>query len=306
MRRYGEQTQGVTVPGRDAGLKLTLQPAVEPVEPAPECEPAIVGLFWFSDATGQYDQDIEAAYLLTEGAAGPVLGVAGLVGESCDLPVVWTKTWTPASGEGGDPGYLEDGARLVVYPLADTVPGVLEVSAEHDGQSYGPILLTVIRYSCYCYSAPGIAWLPADTQPLAETTDGWYYDGEYGGCDECLRGIKPDGAWPVGFRPSAVTITVSVQDDYASYGGPLVFEMRTDSGIYSYVAYTMPSAFTGIGSFILAFSLVGGYTLPQDGEFTSAITGTLGDITYLGLWIGRTSSGIPKDRRFTITSIDFL
>jgi hypothetical protein len=116
-----------------------------------ECEPDVTGLFWFSDSTGAFDQDVEAAYLLAEGAAGPLLGLAKLVGETCDLPVTWTKTWMPESGTGGDPGYFEDGARLVVYPLADTVPGVLEVSAEHDGQSYGPILLTVLRYSCYCY-----------------------------------------------------------------------------------------------------------------------------------------------------------
>lgn len=166
MRRYGEQTPGVTVPGRDAGLKLTLQPAAEPAEPCAEpepCEPAITGLFWFSDSTGLFDQDVEAAYLLAEGAAGPVLAVAALVGESCDLPVAWTKVWTPASGDGGDPGYLEDGARLIVYPLADTAPGVLEVTAEHGGQSYGPIMLTVLRYSCYCYgySDKTLAWFDA-------------------------------------------------------------------------------------------------------------------------------------------------
>lgn len=149
-----KRTRKVKAPGRAIELTVPLgPPATEAAEPIPDCEPAITGLFWFSDSTGLYDQDVEAAYLLTEGGAGPVLGVAGLVGEDCRLPVTWTVDWTPASGSGGDPGYFEDGARLVVYPLADTVPGVLEVSAEHDGQSYGPILLTVLRYSCYCYGA---------------------------------------------------------------------------------------------------------------------------------------------------------
>lgn len=155
MRRYGTRSDSTVVPGNDSGLSLVMQPVAEACAEvvSVECEPDVTGLFWFSDSSsGQYDQEVEAAYLLTEGAAGPVLAVAGLIGESCDLPVTWTKTWTPASGTGGAPGYFEDGGRLVVYPLADTVPGVLEVSAEHGGQSYGPILLTVLRYSCYGYS----------------------------------------------------------------------------------------------------------------------------------------------------------
>jgi hypothetical protein len=153
MRRYGTRSDSTVVPGNDSGLSLVMQPVAEACAEvvSVECEPDVTGLFWFSDSTGAFDQDVEAAYLLAEGAAGPLLGLAKLVGETCDLPVTWTKTWMPESGTGGDPGYFEDGARLVVYPLADTAPGVLEVSAEHDGQSYGPILLTVLRYSCYCY-----------------------------------------------------------------------------------------------------------------------------------------------------------
>lgn len=150
-----KRTRKVKAPGRAIELTVPLgPPATEAAEPIPDCEPSITGLYWFSDASGLFDQEVEASYLLTEGAAGPVLGVAGLVGEDCRLPVTWTTDWTPASGSGGDPGYFEDGARLVVYPLSGTVPGVLEVTAEHGGQSYGPILLTVLRYSCYAYSAP--------------------------------------------------------------------------------------------------------------------------------------------------------
>lgn len=231
MRRYGQQTQGVTVPGRDAGLKLTLQPTaepVEPVEPAPECAPAISGLFWFSDSSGLFDQDVEAAYLLAEGAAGPVLGMAALVGESCDLPVTWTKTWTPASGTGGDPGYLEDGARLVVYPLADTVPGVLEVTAEHDGKSYGPIVLTIEMYSPVAWvqifdidklsfsSAipPRYSW---DSGQVNVTYDGRYY-------------IYPTAGsgWEAGFRPTKARI--SVQIDFAPAADPVVFEIKDAAG----------------------------------------------------------------------------
>lgn len=156
MRRWPLKPTSI-IPGQDTALTLRMTPqgvTPEPVEPVPDCEPAITGLFWFSDSTGLFDQDVEAAYLLAEGAAGPVLGVAGLVGEDCRWTVNWTTAWTPASGTGGDPGYLEDGGRLVVYPLADTAPGVLEVSAEHGGQSYGPILLNVLRYSC----EPPLQW----------------------------------------------------------------------------------------------------------------------------------------------------
>lgn len=160
MRRYGTQSQPVTVPGQDAGLRLTLQRSQQPAQqPAvASCEPAITGLFWFSDVSGQFDQIAEAAYLLAEGAAGPALGVAGVLGERCDLSVTWIIAWTPASGSGGDPGFLEDGARLVVYPLATTTPGIAEISVECDGRQYGPIMLTVLRYASYVSNNLG-GWL---------------------------------------------------------------------------------------------------------------------------------------------------
>lgn len=195
-----KRTRRIKTPGRAIELTVPLGPpaGVAP-EPIPDCEPAISGLYWFSDSTGLYDQEVEASYLLAEGAAGPALGVAGLVGEDCRLPVTWAKTWTPASGTGGDPGYLEDGDRLVAYPLADTAPGVLEVTAEHDGRSYGPILLTVLRYSNYCYAEPCEisnaigAWfrLPEN---FAYTTSTGSAISQYGG---------PDGAIVIG--PSADT-----------------------------------------------------------------------------------------------------
>lgn len=201
MRRYGTRSDSTVVPGNDSGLSLVMQPVAEACAEvvSVECEPDVTGLFWFSDSTGAFDQDVEAAYLLAEGAAGPLLGLAKLVGETCDLPVTWTKTWMPESGTGGDPGYFEDGARLVVYPLADSVPGVLEVTAEHDGQNYGPILLTVLRYSSYCYAEPCEAsntiggWfrLPEN---FAYTTSTGSALSQYGG---------PDGAIVIG--PSADT-----------------------------------------------------------------------------------------------------
>lgn len=168
----------IAAPGR--AIEITVPLGKFGAEPIPDCESNVTGLFWFSDATGLFDQPVEAAYLLTAGAAGPVLAVAGLVGESCDLPVVWTKTWTPASGTGGDPGTLEDGTRLIVYPLADTAPGALEVSAEHDGQTYGPIALILDVSGGGCTpNFNALYWAPVESENTrtgvgAQDTPGLY------------------------------------------------------------------------------------------------------------------------------------
>lgn len=136
------------ITGSKTAIKLTLQPlssaiaATAAAAVATPCAPAISGLFWFSDSTGQFDQTAEAAYLATP-TASPVLGVAALLGEGCELPVTWTTNWVPDTGTGGDPGVVEDGQRLVVFQTATSVPGVLTVTAEHNGQSYGPIALSL-------------------------------------------------------------------------------------------------------------------------------------------------------------------
>ncbi len=223
MRRYGKTSDATVVPGKDAGIKLVLQPladAAESAEIAP-CEPSVTGLFWFSDSTGLFDQDSEAAYILAEGAAGPLLGVAKLVGEPCDLTVTWTHTWTPTTGTGGDPGYLEDGALLEVYPLADTVPGVLEVTADHDGKTYGPILLTVIKYACYYTPCP----------PPASNISGWLrlpdayayasYSGnplQWYGTNDGSIGVAPSNVVTINFAAiTATKIWIYCNDGGAGY-----------------------------------------------------------------------------------------
>ncbi|MBK7542501.1 MAG: hypothetical protein IPI57_12120 [Candidatus Competibacteraceae bacterium] len=141
MRRYGSTSDGLTVPGQNAGLKLTLQPA--PPEPAPACAPAPTGLYWFSDSTGDFTEPTEAAYLSSAEAAGPVLAVARVIGETCG-DVVWAHDWTPDAGTGGAPGVIGNGADCLVYPVLGGGPGQLSVSAECAGQSLGPILLTLL------------------------------------------------------------------------------------------------------------------------------------------------------------------
>lgn len=217
--------------------------------PIPGCEPAITGLFWFSDATGLYDQAVEAAYLLAEGAAGPVLGVAGLVGEDCRLPVTWTKTWTPATGTGGDPGYFEDGGKLVVYPLADTVPGALEVTAEHGGQTYGPILLTVLRYSCYCYSAaPQLQWFDFQSVFSASAEAGIAWGANPKACTPSLNSGQCTATLTLNAGYTLPAEAVNVRLSYVPSGTPGYWEFRfymdtVADSFYVYSTDTFPKVF---------------------------------------------------------------
>jgi hypothetical protein len=140
VRRYGDTTPVLTVPGQDAGLKLTLQPAVEPARP---CRPAPAGLAWFSDASADFTEISEAAYLLPNEPIGPLLALARVLGETCG-DVNWSTEWTPAAGTGGAPEAVGVGADLLVYPTIGGGPGQLSVSADCGDQSLGPILLTLL------------------------------------------------------------------------------------------------------------------------------------------------------------------
>ena len=150
---------------RDVSLKLKmnrLPPATPP------CQPDALKLVWFTDAAGTFSETAEAAYLLPEGdgAAGPVLAVAGLLGETCGADVFWASQWTPASGTGGAPGLFQDGNRLVVWPKEGTVPGLLTLKATANNITYGPIALTIDRYACLNYCYCGDASTPFDIDPL--------------------------------------------------------------------------------------------------------------------------------------------
>lgn len=142
-------------PARNLGVtyQMTKLPPI-----APPCVPDALQLVWFTDADGTFSETTEAAYLLPEPdlAAGPVLAVAGILGETCGATVQWITEWTPEV-DGGAPGLFPDGQRLVVWPQAGAGPGLLTVRALVAGKSYGPIVLTVLRYECVCYgygSAP--------------------------------------------------------------------------------------------------------------------------------------------------------
>lgn len=133
------RTKSIPVPGRTIGVTIPVSPAA----PRAECAPKPTGLFWFSDATGDFTETSEAAYLGSTEPTGPVLAVARVLGETCGA-VTWAATWTPDSGTGGDPATVERGADLYVYPASDGGPGQLSVSATCAGRTFGPILLTLL------------------------------------------------------------------------------------------------------------------------------------------------------------------
>lgn len=167
--------------GPSVGLTLRLTPLAPAAEP---CAPDITGLFWFSDASGAFDAQAEAAYLLPEGGAGPILAAAKLVGETCDGEVTWTTSWTPQAPGGHGPVARHDGPDFVAYPADDTAPGILSVSAELDGVTHGPIILILMRYVCYgygsggasCSGLTGISW-ENGSKTASESGSSWSHTG---------------------------------------------------------------------------------------------------------------------------------
>jgi hypothetical protein len=145
-----------------------------PLAPAtPPCTPGPLTLAWFTDQSGTFSEVSEAAYLLPDGAAGPVLAVAGIIGEACGAEVSWASEWTPEADGGGAPGLFEDGERLVVWPQPGTAPGLLAVTATVGGQGYGPIALIVPRYVCGgYYSGSGGPTVCPVLDPLTWNTGG--------------------------------------------------------------------------------------------------------------------------------------
>ncbi len=178
--------------GRSMGVtyKMTRLPA----EAAP-CVPTALQLAWFTDGAGTFSETAEAAYLLPDPdlAAGPVLAVAGILGETCDAPIQWITQWAPES-TGGEPGLFQDGNRLVVWPKLGSGPGLLTVRAFIAGKSYGPIVLTILRYECagYGYGAFSLNPLTWETgSTVIEFTNTWDNPG-------VTYTSTVTGTWPTG------------------------------------------------------------------------------------------------------------
>lgn len=161
------RTQTIVLPDREIALSL-------PVAQQPACQPDPTGLYWFSDATGDFTEVAEAAYVLPVSTdpetptdtVSATLGVARVLGETCH-EVTWTASWTPTPADGGAPGWSEDGPELRVYPLPNTAPGVLSVTAQCAGRTFGPITLTLALLECGVDCVPQITGLCIFTQLLS-------------------------------------------------------------------------------------------------------------------------------------------
>lgn len=266
-------TKTLTTPGRDIKLTLALQPqppitllnaqpGADPVSPA-VCIPDIEGLFWLTDADGTFSATAEVAYLLPlpDQAAGPVLAVAGIIGETCGELADWQTGWAPASGSGGDPGIHEDGNRLVVWPKPDTEPGLLTVTARVNGHRYGPITLTVLRYECGCYGSGGSGGDVFAFDPLVWNTglvDESRVTGH--GTPDSSYTATVTGTWPDGTTFDwAVNITE-----------PLAFE-----------SFDYPIGYSSSG-LTLTLTYRGGVWAPGTVTVTVTATGPLGSTQILG------------------------
>lgn len=182
-------------PAAGRSIGVTYKMVRLPAEAAP-CVPTALQLAWFADGAGTFSETAEAAYLLPgdEGGAGPVLAVAGILGETCGAPVQWITAWSPEVS-GGEPGVLEDGTRLVVWPKPGSGPGLLTVRAFIAGKSYGPIALTVLRYECagyYPYAAGCVMALDPLTWHTGEVNEVASFDANYG------FSAVVSGGWPEG------------------------------------------------------------------------------------------------------------
>jgi len=139
------------------------------------------------------------------------------------------------------------------------------------------------------------SWEPSVLQPLAWNGTGWYYDGDYGGVDDNVRGIVPSSGstWQDNYSPANVSITFTSTESWETYGD-LRFGITHALGAYVYQE-AMPDDIKTSGEHTINFDLT-------DTAYNGGVTVT--DISYLGLQIGR-GDGPNVDRSFTITDITF-
>lgn len=224
MRRYGSETLQTTIPGRDAGLKLTLQPLPPPMPDtglAP-CVSSPSGVFWYSDASGQFDAIAEAAYLLPRpNSSAPLdsvaaaLGVARVMGNLCDEEIVWQTDWapvTPATNSG--PVIAQLGDTLAISAAKTTTPGVLTVRASAAGQTFGPISLT-------------LAWLPC-----TPAIQGLCLIQNNGATEQCTSPATISPTFPVALRLKGTLCpgdTITWQLNTSGLSGPITTWRTTEN-----------------------------------------------------------------------------
>lgn len=129
-------------------------------------------------------------------------------------------------------------------------------------------------------------WQPSAYQPLVWSGTSWDYDGNYGGCDACVRGIIPLGTWGAGFTANSVEITFT-SDEAWSVFGDLLITITGSTGDWLSIWETMPEGIKPAGTYTLSY----------------AVTPS-GDLTKFAMWLGG-GDGPASDRSFQITNIAF-
>lgn len=160
------------------------------------------------------------------------------------------------------------------------------------------------------------SWEEAPQQTLTwnNSDSCWEYDGDYGGCDLCIRYISvPDEAtWADGYSPTSVSFTVEVLRSITEYA---VVSFRISTTQEDFYFENDSSLFKGPGTYTLTLPLESGYEV-SPGVFTAITsynTGYLADIIAVGWHLGNLDYGIygeeswyTVDRPFKITHLTFL
>jgi hypothetical protein len=143
-------------------------------------------------------------------------------------------------------------------------------------------------------------WDVAESQPLVWAGTGWYYDGDNGGCSDCVRRIVPAGTWASLYAPTSVDITFVSPEDWESYGNLQVVVEGADSTCTHSI--TTPEALLVAGEHTITIDLT--HDVTDSGA--TELTAPLSSITYLGMHLGRGSlSSGNEDRQFLITNVEF-
>lgn len=209
--------QRAVAPDLDMRLRLTPVDTPEQSAPsAPDCESDIARLAWVQHtAEGYFPLDADMNVELSSGDV-PAAWFAMLLGAGtgyvpptlCDCgPPTWTADWSPTDADSEwAPVVTPLGTALAVElsrPAAgDNRSGVLTVSAEACGETFGPITLTLA-------DSPGGGWVQKydntfwDTGGLDWSGSTWRWPGWNG------RARLFSQAWAAGYRPTKIRITIS-------------------------------------------------------------------------------------------------
>lgn len=149
-------------------------------------------------------------------------------------------------------------------------------------------------------------WVGYSSRSLEWDDIGFYYDGNSGGCNECVRNIRPSDSstWSDGLSLSSIEITVRLFDAAGSSKGPKLIVLSGENYEYEYSFQDSVDSFSDPGTYDLRFEIVDGHhpEWANPGANASLDTG-FSEVSALGMWFGKKSDG--SDRPFRITKIKF-